>query len=251
LPAYLPLRRVPSPETAAWPAEAANSARDGDGAAAPPSTPARNQLRSAIAFVAAASAGLAKAQQPVERLSRLRADCAARVRRRDEWRADYEAACVAALIAGEARPVLPPELIELERDIEIEAADDAAAQKAITILELELQSAGDRVRSASRQRDQAVHAAALEICREYVLDRYSPALEAALEIECVLRSVVIALRAKGDAVSGSPDTSALSAASQLEEALAAAKREAGVRLDHAPGRRLLERLMVDPGAELE
>jgi hypothetical protein len=62
---------------------------------------------------------------------------------------------------------------------------------------------------------------------------------------------VHALRAKGDVVSGAPDTTALVAASQLEEAVAAAKREAGIRLDPAPGRKLLDRLMVDPGAELD
>jgi hypothetical protein len=240
---YEPLRlhREPSP-SAPEPAEIAS--------APAPLSPARSALRSAILAVSAASAGFAKAQEPIQRLTGLIAEHDSLTRKLADLRDFEEERLTAWLIAGSAgpRPVPAQEIVEIERELQIGSADQVAAKKALESLQPEAARAADRVRACHQQRDQAVHSAALEVCCAYIADRYEPALQAALAIECALRSVVLALRAKGSV--SPPDTSALAAASQVEEAIATTKRDVGIRLDPASGQRLLDRLMTDASAEL-
>jgi hypothetical protein len=128
-----------------------------------PLSPARSQLRAAIASVTSASAALERAQQPIERLTRLIAEHDFRARKLADLRAVEEDRLTAWLIAGSAgpRPVPAQEIVELERELQTGSPDQIAAKKALESLQPDVFSATARVRSAGLQREHAAFAAAL------------------------------------------------------------------------------------------
>jgi hypothetical protein len=145
---------------------------------APAASPARAALASAIASVTSASAALERAQQPVSRLTGLIAEHDSLTRKLADLRAVEEERLTAWLIAGSVgpRPVPAQEIVELDRELQTGAPDVAAARKALESLQPDVARAADSVRSASLHRDQAAFAAALQVCHEYITDRYEPAL---------------------------------------------------------------------------
>jgi hypothetical protein len=115
---------------------------------APAASPARAALASAIASVTSASAALERAQQPIERLTRLIAEHDSLTTKLADLRAVEEERLTAWLIAGSAgpRPVPAQEIVEIEREVQIGSADQLAAKKALDSLQPDVARAATRVR---------------------------------------------------------------------------------------------------------
>jgi hypothetical protein len=247
------LRPVDRQETAAEAASEAGTAPGSQGAervesphtalpasTAAPLSPARAALAAAQRRLQAANAALQQAQAPIERMSRLVAGHDARQRRLAELLAVAEEELTAWLMSDQVgqRPALSPEIAELGREIQIGAADSAAAEKAIgTTLQPAAQRAAEMVRVAGIDRTHAALLAAVAIAHELIVERYAPALRAMLEVEAELRSVEDAIRARND------DPTALAMAAQLSGDITQAKQAAAVPRDPEPGRRLLDALL--------
>jgi hypothetical protein len=88
-----------------------------------------------------------------------------------------------------------------------------------------------------------VAAVAIEVCEDLARE-LTEHLNVALQVEARLRSVFVALNAKGNA----GDSAAGHAAEKITVMITAAKRGAGVPHDATSGPRLLEALLTDPEA---
>jgi hypothetical protein len=121
----------------------------------------------------------------------------------------------------------------------------AAARRVLPAKEELHRDAVLKLQAAQTERSAAVAAVAIEVCED-LAGELTEHLNVALKVEARLRSVFMALNAKGNA----GDAEAGHAAEKITAMIIAAKRGAGVPHDATSGQALLAALAEDPGAKL-
>ncbi|HWB52200.1 MAG TPA: hypothetical protein VG651_24045 [Stellaceae bacterium] len=122
------------------------------------------------------------------------------------------------------------------------AVDVAAAAAALPEIEHELNRLAVELRQAQTARNAALYNCAAEAVRDYIVTGpYGAALRTACECEGVLRGLEAELR-------GRQEVAAIQAGGVIFDLLRQVAKEAVVRPDPAPGRRLLAQLDADPDA---
>jgi hypothetical protein len=214
---------------------------------ADPLTPARHSLRQAIARcdrarreAEAAATMIGRLSAIIDEHSRLQAElhelCVRDEGLRGEW------------IAGGRvgpDPGDPSDTHALNNKIAGMADELAAARRVMPAKEDAHRDAILKLQAAQTERSAAVAAVAVEVCEDLARE-LTQHLNVALQVEARLRSVLLALNAKGNA----GDSSAGHAAEKITGMITAAKRGAGVPHDATSGPALLEALCEDPGAKL-
>jgi hypothetical protein len=109
-------------------------------------------------------------------------------------------------------------------------------------------TAAEQTRKSLVEREGAIWPATIEAA-DSVFRQLERALAATQTAEGRLLSLVCALR-EAAARADDDGNGALAAASKIEERIIAIKRRGAPRVDPALGRSLIERLRLDPGAEL-
>jgi hypothetical protein len=217
--------------------------------------PATVALAAAIAAVNQAQKQLEAAQQPVDKLAYARAAAtlleAAELRGEiARLRAAHEAEINRWVEAGGEgdRPQPAAELVPLERALGAITAAAREAEARFPAANDDFVRAAERVRHATRARDQAVFAAATEAA-EATFDELERAIAAAQLAEARLLSLVFGLREAG-ARAGDGENAAYLGAERIQSRIIATKRRSAPRVDPAHGRSLIERLRLDAAAEL-
>ncbi len=217
--------------------------------------PAKLALAAAIAAVNQAQKQLEAAQQPVDKLAYARA--AATLREAAELRGEiarlraaHEAEINRWVEAGGEgkRPQPSPELVPLERALGAIAAAAREAEVRFPTVNDDFARAAERVRHATRAREQAIFAAATEAA-EATFGELERAIAAAQLAEARLLSLVFGLREAG-ARAGDDHNAAYAGAEKIQRRILATKRRSAPRVDPAHGRSLIERLRLDAAAEL-
>jgi hypothetical protein len=217
--------------------------------------PARAALAAAIAAVNQAQKQLEAAQQPVDKLAYARA--AATLREATELRsgiarlrAAHEAEINRWVEAGGHgnRPEPSAELVPLERALGTIAAAAREAEVRFPAVNDDFVRAAERVRHATRAREEAIWLAATEAAKP-IFGELERAIAAAQSAEARLLSLVFGLREAGVGA-GDGGNAAYAGAAKIEERILATKRRSAPRVDPAHGRSLIERLRLDAAAEL-
>ena len=224
------------------------------GAPAAPLSYARMALAEAIEAWRLARDRMEAAYAPIAAVERMRVAAAeekamleAEIRHLHEAYAAEMAEWLAAGSEGD-RPALPRHAFEAARRLdEIDAETDSAARIA-AVAEGAYRDAADAVQAATRERDAAACAAAVEAA-EPLVDELRQAMTAALALDTRLKGLVLALRTYG---ARDPDGRAAvySAASRLEGRLAEVLRTPRLLPDPAPSAAFIERLLSDAQAML-
>jgi hypothetical protein len=191
-------------------------------------------------------------RQPVDRFALIAAR--ARMEEAEALRAEIErlraqdAAEVEAWVRGGAtgaRPAPRAETLAAERRYGEIAAEAETARAELSVLQMSLAEALDRVRFAGRERDAAVYPASVEAAAQ-LIEHMKAAIEVVLRDEAALSGLMAELRRIGDR----DCDDALRAREAIETMVRKGKREPGVPIDFAAGRRLIEALKLDATAEL-
>jgi hypothetical protein len=242
-------------ELAATSAELGNGRSAAATGQATPLPPARAALARAIETLDVACRRMEQAQHPVNRLDQIMA--AATCREAADIRAEiarlretHEAEVAGWVDSGAqgTRPTPSAELLAAERLLGEIAEKVRQAETEIPIAQEDYAAAAERTRNAMRERDHALWPAAAEVA-EPVLGELEHAIGGVLDIEARLHNLISALREIGhrDPTNGN---GALGAAERVEKAIVTAHRRPGAPIDAAIGHSFLDRLRIDPLAEL-
>jgi hypothetical protein len=214
-----------------------------------PLSPARESLAEAIEQLAAASAALDRAEQPVQRLQAPMNDLSRLDRQLSEFDQQLSAEVGKWIGAGSIgeRPTLPAAATGIRQRRDALAADAAAASLALPGALVRRSETSEAARRAGRRRDEALAIVAGEAAQEML-----PKLASALSEFLRLEGVLIGLRLEMLAAANRPDatTLLLTHAAAISDVIAQVKRDTAVPTDREPGRRLLDKLARDPGANL-
>lgn len=217
--------------------------------------PARAALAEAIAAVIRAQHDLEVAEKPVERLARARAavtlgEAAALRAEIPRLRAAHESELDVWLDAGGSgeRPELPAELKPIELALGKIAAAAREAEARFPTINADHVTAAERARNSVVERDRALWPASVEAADRTLRD-LGQAILGVQSAEGQLFGLVSALR-EAAARAGDDGHGALAAAAKIEEQIIAARRHGAPRIDPTRGRSLIERLKLDPLAEL-
>ena len=217
--------------------------------------PAKASLARAIAAVNRAQKEVEAAQQPVDKLASARAaatllEAAALRSEIARLRAAHEAEINVWVDAGGdgERPAPPAELVPLERSLGAIAAAAREAEARFPSAHGDFLSAAERARNAMIEREQALWPATIEAA-DRTVGELERAITAVRFAEGRLLSLVSALHEAG-ARAGANGNGALAAAAKIKERAIATRRRDAPPIDPAHGRSLIERLRLDPFAEL-
>ena len=219
-----------------WPAQSA------DANASAGFSPAREQLREAIAVLASAQRGLEEATAPVRRLDAILAE-AERLNRELACSKIKDEAALGRWIAEGgvgARPQPCAATLAADASLAELAPEVRAVASALPAASAAQEAAMGRVRLAAAERDAALHAVAVEAAA-FAAEALTEALNRALTIEVRIRSLGEALSTR---------TNGLAASEKITGAIRQAKAAAGVPRNSDAGRRLLEALTCDPASAL-
>jgi hypothetical protein len=139
-------------------------------------------------------------------------------------------------------------LVPLERALGTIAAAAREAEVRFPAVNDDFVRAAERVRHATRAREQAIFAAATEAA-EPTFGELERAIAAVQLAEARLLSLVFGLREAGVRASDG-ENAAYAGAAKIEERIVATKRRRAPRVDPAHGRSLIDRLRLDATAEL-
>jgi hypothetical protein len=218
----------------------------------PPLSPARGELAAAIARVDEARRECEIAAGPANRLQQVIHQLAAAENELVALRSVDERALAEWLAAGATneRPQPSVATLEAEKRLAQLTRDGSAARSALPMVETIHKACAEKLTLLGEQREASAYHAAVEAAREF-LGEYSDALITALKFENRLRSLENAMRIAGhNNPRSTASSTAFSCASQIGEAIVAARREAAVEHDFQTGTAFLNRLMADPEATL-
>jgi hypothetical protein len=148
------------------------------------------------------------------------------------------------------RPSEPAVVLDAVRQVEALRPLAEAAEARLPGVQNMIELKAVRVRTASVELRHAVWRAAVEAAERYARETWLVALNAAVAASAPLQSLRDELWAIGHR-GADPDAAALSCAAQLDTVITATRAAAAAPRDPGAGVRLLNRLAVDPGAELE
>lgn len=218
----------------------------------PPLSGARAQLSRLIAQLAAARAHLEETQQPAQRLAAVVADLDAAERQLATLRAADADVLGAWLVNGgtTARPQPSPATLAAEQRLINLRQDAGAAQSALPAAESAVQRAVAVVQRLQHSHGRALLAAAVEAVEAYIRETYHPAMVRAVRLSAPLESLKAELMVRGSQGTA-PDPAARAAAMQIDEIIRSSRDAATAEPDPGAGRRLLDALSKDAGAEIE
>jgi hypothetical protein len=220
----------------------------GRGTAFPPSVAplrgARGELSRLNSLVEAASAELARCNEPVARLNaligdvqRAEQDLVARRNRYDSEIGHW----ISSGCRGE-RPVADPDLVAAERTLGEAAENARAARNALPQRDAEAQAAAARVNQIARKRAEVLLLAALECVTRYAGEVFAPLCRQYIQAEYRMRCVEDALALQGNH----------GAADQVRQIIAATKWSVSPPADNpAAGQGFISALQRDPTTRLE
>jgi hypothetical protein len=217
-------------------------ARSADADAPVALSPARDQLRAAIAALALAQRDLEGATAPVRRLDSVLAE-AERLNRELACSRDEDEAALGRWIAlGGVGDRPQPCATTVATDVSLGelVPEIRAVASALPAARAAQEAAAERVRLAAAERDAALHAVTVEAAT-FAAGELTEALNRALTIEAKILSLREALSAQ---------TNGLAAAEKINAAFRQAKAAAGVPRNADVGRRLLDLLSHDSTAAL-
>jgi len=211
----------------------------------PARTPTRVALAKAIARLDTASAALAAANEPIERLLAVESHARVLETKLSELADQHEIARGAWLIGGceGLRPAPTPEQLAVEVEYGQIAGDIAAARKVRPELDAAAQRCAEAVRAAAQDRDDAMYAVAAEAARDFVNGRYRTAIAEFMACEDMLRGFDAELIGRRSAL-------AVSASGAIRALLNDVRNALTARPAPEPGRRLFAALSRDADAVL-